>query len=288
MSRFWDESKAKEKTFKASWRLRLHELIFEADTFYGKLFDIVLIIAILASVLVVMLDSIQPIREEYGIELYIIEWFFTLLFTAEYILRLISIGRPLRYATSFFGVVDLLSILPTYLSLFFPSAQYFLVIRLLRVLRIFRVLKLVQYLSDARMLMAALKASRRKVTVFLTAVITLVVIFGSIMYLVEGGEGGFDSIPHSIYWAIVTLTTVGFGDITPQTGFGKFLSAIVMIMGYAMIAVPTGIVAVEISRTAEAKITTQVCPECSREGHDADAKFCKYCSAVLNPHIKND
>ena len=281
MSRFWDESKAKEKTFKTSWRLRIHEVIFEADTFYGKLFDLILIVAILASVLVVMLDSMQPIREKYGIELYLIEWFFTLLFTIEYILRLVTIGRPLRYATSFFGTVDLLSILPTYLSLFFPSAQYFLVIRLLRVLRIFRVLKLVQYLSDARLLISALKASRRKITVFLTAVITLVTIFGSVMYLVEGGESGFDSIPHSIYWAIVTLTTVGFGDITPQTSLGKFLSAIVMIMGYAMIAVPTGIVAVEISRTAEGKMTTQVCPECSREGHDADAVFCKICGTRL-------
>lgn len=266
---------------KKHWGDVLHEIIFEADTRAGKFFDIILIISILLSVTAVMLDSVQPIQLKYGSLLYAIEWLFTVLFTGEYLLRLVCVGRPLRYATSFFGIVDLLAIVPTYLSLILPGSQYLLVIRILRVLRIFRVLKLVQYLGEARVLTQALKASGRKIIVFLLAVITIAVIFGSLMYLIESVENGFTSIPRSIYWAIVTLTTVGYGDISPQTNLGQFVATLIMIMGYGIIAVPTGIVTVEMSRVQDRKVSTQACPECSAEGHDSDAKYCKYCSAKL-------
>lgn len=266
---------------KNHWRGVLHEIIFEADTRTGKIFDIILIISILLSVIAVMLDSVQPIQLKYGSLLYGIEWLFTVLFTGEYILRLLCVGRPLCYATSFFGIVDLLAIIPTYLSLILPGTQYLLVIRILRVLRIFRVLKLVQYLGEARVLTQALRASGRKIIVFLFAVVTIAVIFGSLMYLIEGVENGFTSIPRSIYWAIVTLTTVGYGDISPKTNIGQFIAAFIMIMGYGIIAVPTGIVTVEMARVQDRKISTQACPECSAEGHDSDAIYCKYCSAKL-------
>jgi voltage-gated potassium channel len=263
------------------WRLALHEIIFEADTPAGKLFDILLIVSIVISVVLVMLDSVSGIRAVYGRQLYIGEWVFTILFTVEYLLRLLCVGRPLAYATSFFGMVDLLAILPTYLSIFIPGSQYLLVIRLLRVLRIFRVLKLVPYLGEARLLMQALQASRRKIIVFLFTVMILVVIFGSLMYLIEDPDSGFTSIPQSIYWAIVTLTTVGYGDISPQTGLGQFLSALIMVIGFGMIAVPTGIVTVEMAHSFKRRVSTQACPECSAEGHDADAIHCKYCGAKL-------
>jgi voltage-gated potassium channel len=264
-----------------SWRKVLHEVIFEADTPAGKWFDVVLIISIILSVIVVMLDSIASIRRVHGNVLYSIEWFFTILFTIEYIFRLISVGKPIRYATSFFGIIDLLAILPTYLRLVFPGSHYLAVIRVLRVLRIFRVLKLVQYLAEAKLLMQALRASRRKITVFIFTVLTLVVILGSFMYIIEGEKNGFTSIPRSIYWAIVTLTTVGYGDISPKTSAGQALAAVIMILGYSIIAVPTGIVSVEIAKAKEQKVTTQVCPQCSAEGHDSDAAFCKYCGAKL-------
>lgn len=228
-----------------------------------------------------MLDSVRAIRNDYGQFLYSIEWFFTILFTVEYLLRLLCVGRPIRYAISFFGIVDLLAVVPTYLSLLLPGSQYLLVIRILRILRIFRVLKLVQYLGEVRTLSQALRASRRKIIVFLFTVLTLVVIFGSFMYLIEGTENGFTSIPRSIYWAIVTLTTVGYGDISPKTNIGQAMAAIIMIMGYGIIAVPTGIVTVELTRAQEKRVTTQVCPECSAEGHDNDAVYCKYCAAKL-------
>lgn len=265
------------------WGVMLHEVIFEADTPLGKGFDIVLIVSILASVTAVMLDSIAIVRLEYGRLLYGVEWFFTLLFTIEYLLRLLCVGRPLKYAVSFYGVVDLLAIIPTYLSLVLPGSQYLLVIRILRILRIFRILKLVAYLGEARLLVKALRASGRKIIVFLYTVLTLVVIFGSLMYVIEGGDSGFTSIPRSIYWAIVTLTTVGYGDIAPQTGIGQTLASVVMILGYAIIAVPTGIVTVEMSHAFKGRVSTQACPECSAEGHDADARHCKFCGASLNP-----
>jgi voltage-gated potassium channel len=271
----------KETGARNGWRLKLHEVIFEADTPAGKWFDVLLILAILMSVVLVMLDSVSAIQNSYGPILLAGEWFFTILFTIEYALRLLSVGRPMAYATSFFGVVDLLAILPTYLSIIIPGAQYLLVIRILRVLRIFRILKLMQYLSEARLLAQALRASRRKITVFLFVVLTLVTIFGSLIYLIEDSKDGFTSIPKSIYWSIVTLTTVGYGDISPKTNLGQLLSALIMIIGYGFIAVPTGIVTVELAQAFKRKISTQACPECSAEGHDIDAKYCKYCGSRL-------
>jgi voltage-gated potassium channel len=265
------------------WRAKLHEVIFEADTPAGKTFDILLIICIIVSVVAVMLESVAPIRAQYGRSLDAVEWFFTILFTVEYILRLTCIGRPMKYATSFFGIVDLLAVLPTYLDLFFPGTGFLFVIRILRLLRIFRVLKLVQYVGEANTLLMALRTSRRKITVFLFAVITIVVIMGSMMYVIEGESRGFTSVPTSIYWAIVTLTTVGYGDLSPSTAAGQSIAAILMILGYSIIVVPTGIVSAEFTMTRRAGVTTQCCPECSSEGHDADATFCKHCSARLNP-----
>ena len=266
-------------TNRAPWRDALHEIIFEAETPAGKWFDILLIVSILASVLAVMLDSVSGISKQYGTLLYGVEWFFTIIFTIEYILRLICVGRPLLYATSFFGIVDLLAIAPTYISLLIPGSEYFLVIRILRILRIFRVLKLVQYMSEAFLLMKALRASSRKVIVFLFTVLTLVIILGSMMYFIEGAENGFTSIPRSIYWAIVTLTTVGYGDISPQTNIGQVLAAFIMILGYCIIAVPSGIVTVELSQLSHKKANTKTCKDCGAEGHDTDADFCKYCGA---------
>ena len=263
------------------WRFKLHEIIFEADTVNGKLFDIFLIVSIVISVIAVMLDTINVIHIKYASALYNIEWFFTLLFTLEYLLRLISVGKPLMYARSFFGIIDLMSVIPTYLSLFIPGTQYLLVIRSLRVLRIFRVFKLVQYLSEAKTLLEALKASRRKIIIFLFTVLTLVIIFGSLMYLIESKNEGFSSIPRSIYWAIVTLTTVGYGDIAPKNPVGQTIAAIIMILGYAIIAVPTGIVTVEYALAVRKEISTQACPQCSAEGHDTDAKYCRLCGAKL-------
>ncbi len=265
------------------WQVILYEIIFEADTKSGKLFDVILIAAIALSVLAVLLDSVGGIRKDYGNILYALEWFFTILFTIEYVLRISCVTRPIRYVTGFFGIVDLMSILPVYISLIVPGSHYLVVIRVLRVLRIFRVFKLVQYIGEAKTLIQALRASSRKITVFLFTVMTLVVIFGSLMYLIEGEENGFTSIPRSIYWSVVTLTTVGYGDISPKTNIGQALAAMIMILGYGIIAVPTGIVTVELTRASEKKITTQVCPECMMEGHETDAIYCKYCSGKLNP-----
>ncbi len=263
------------------WRRKLREIIFEADTPAGKWFDIILIMSILISVLVVMLDSVSSLKLRHGQLFYYLEWFFTILFTIEYVFRLIVVIKPMRYAVSFYGIVDLLAILPTYLSLIFPGSHYLTVIRIIRVLRIFRVLKLVQYISEAKQLRKALAASRRKITVFLFTVLILVVILGSLMYTIEGEANGFTSIPRSIYWAIVTLTTVGYGDISPKTGLGQTLAAMIMILGYSIIAVPTGIVTVEISRAKQSSQTMQACPKCSAEDHDEDAVYCKYCGAKL-------
>lgn len=282
MTPFLDKTESTDKSSFSKWQRTVHEIIFEADTRAGKTFDILLIALIILSVITVMLESINSIQAEYGTMLTRLEWGFTIFFTIEYFLRLISIGHPTKYARSFFGVVDLLAILPTYLSLFFPGTHMLMMIRLLRVLRIFRVLKLVQYLSEAQLLITALNASRKKITVFLTSVVTIVAIFGSIMYLVEGEQHGFTSIPKSIYWAVVTLTTVGYGDIAPQTAMGQLLASCIMIMGYAIIAVPTGIVSIELSKAErEKEITTQCCPQCSLEGHDKDAIFCKYCGEKI-------
>lgn len=260
---------------------RLHEIIFEAETPAGKLFDLVLMLAIVVSVVVVMLDSVSRIRNEYGMLLRQLEWSITILFTVEYALRIYCIGRPVRYMTSFFGVVDLLSILPTYLSLMVPGTRYLGVIRVLRVLRVFRVLKLAKYLGEGNRLMEALYASRRKIEVFIFGVLTLVIIVGSMMYVIEGEENGFTSIPRAVYWAIVTMTTVGYGDISPQTSLGQALAAVVMLLGYSIIAVPTGLITAELTALHQQKVTSESCPQCSAEGHELDALYCKFCGAKL-------
>ncbi|MCB0644204.1 MAG: ion transporter [Phaeodactylibacter sp.] len=269
-------------------RERMHEVIFEADTPMGKAFDVILLILIVISVLVVMLDTINSIQVEFKELFIILEWVVTILFTIEYILRLLSVRRPIVYATSFFGVIDLLAILPTYLSLLFAGTKYFVVIRILRLLRVFRIFKLGHFMMQGTIIMKALKASQTKITVFLFFVSLLVVVIGSMMYVIEGvdPETNFTSIPRSIYWAVVTLTTVGFGDITPQTPLGQFFSAVVMILGYAVIAVPTGIVSAEFiqheKEMGAGTSNTQACRFCGREGHAGDAIYCKYCGEKLN------
>lgn len=263
------------------WRATVHEVIFEADTPAGKAFDIALIATIVLSVVAVMLESVAPVRARYGSVLRITEWAITALFTVEYVLRLLCVGQPARYARSFFGIIDLLAILPTYISVIVPGAQALAVVRVLRILRVFRVLKLVQYVQEARVLRQALANSGRKILVFVFVVFTIVIIVGALMYLVEGAEAGFTSIPLSVYWAVVTLTTVGYGDIAPVTALGQFLSALLMIVGYGIIAVPTGIVTTELVRGQQEEMTTRSCRECSLEGHDPDARYCKACGARL-------
>ncbi|TWI46338.1 voltage-gated potassium channel [Pseudomonas duriflava] len=263
-------------------RRRIEIIIFRADTAAGRWFDEALLFAILASLVVVMLDSVEMFREQYRQELSILEWTFTILFGIEYLLRLYSSRRPLKYAFSFFGIVDLLAILPSLIALFLPSAQYLLIIRVLRLLRVFRILKLRQYLKQANFLITALRSSRQKITVFLLSVLTLVTLFGSLMYVVEGPANGFTSIPKSIYWAIVTLTTVGFGDITPKTPFGQGIASLVMIFGYSIIAVPTGIFTAELSNAL--RIDSAVhksCTTCGKETHEVEAAFCSRCGNTL-------
>jgi len=264
------------------WQEKIHEIVYEADTPAGKMFDIVLLWAIFISISIVMLESVESIRLIYGSELEILEWSFTILFSIEYILRLVSIEIPRKYAFSFYGIVDLLSLLPTFLSLFIAGSHSLVVIRSLRLLRVFRILKLAHFLGEAKGLADALKASKAKIIVFLFAVLSVTFILGTIMYLIETPESGFTSIPRSIYWAIVTLTTVGYGDIAPQTVLGQFIASIIMIIGYAVIAVPTGIVSSEIIKPGDTKlVSTQACKNCSMEGHDTDAEYCKYCGEKL-------
>ncbi len=266
----------------ATGRRRLHEVIFESDTPAGRAFDVALLWLVVGSVATVMLESVASIRATYGEVLRLAEWGFTGLFTLEYLLRLVAVRRPMRYATSFYGVIDLLAVLPTYASLLAPGAQALLAVRIARLLRVFRIFKLASFLAEGEVLRRALAASRPKITVFLVAVLSLVVIAGTLMYLVESGNPAFDSIPRSIYWAIVTLTTVGFGDITPNAPLGQALAAVLMIMGYGIIAVPTGIVSVELAAaTREAHVSGQACPGCGAEGHQADATFCRRCGHAM-------
>ncbi len=274
-----------EKAKKGSFKRIVQEIIFEADTFEGKLFDILLLVAIVSSLILVMLESVEHIHNQYGDFLRTFEWIVTILFTIEYGLRIYATGKPLKYIFSFYGVIDFLSFAPTYLMPLFPQSQYFFVARAFRLIRIFRILKLVRYVKGARTLTSALRQSRGKIVVFLTAVIILVIIMGTLMYLIEHGTHGFTSIPRSIYWAVVTLTTVGYGDIVPYTTLGKFLASFIMILGYGIIAVPTGIFAAEYTRSTQKKVNTntQSCPDCTKEGHDEDAKYCKKCGAELNP-----
>lgn len=265
-----------------TWRSRLHEVIFESNTTAGKVFDIGLLISILASIAVVMLDSISSMHIRYERTFFIIEWGFTFLFTIEYLLRLICIKKPLRYVLSFLGLVDLLAILPMYLSIFLAGAQSLLVFRALRLLRIFRIFKLTHFLSEMSFLKEAIRSAAKKISIFMLVVIAIVIILGSIMYILESDESGFTSIPESIYWAIVTITTVGYGDMTPITPAGKLIASLIMLIGYCIIAVPTGILTTEIAlMSRSAKKGTESCPGCGKEGHDANAVFCKFCGEKL-------
>ncbi len=265
----------------AGLKARLNTIIFEADTPLGRAYDIGLLLVIGASVLMVMLDSVAALHEQYGRFFYAIEWGFTIFFTLEYIVRLWCGENTARYAFSFFGIVDFLGVIPTYLGLLVHGSRYLVAIRFLRMLRVFRVMKLSSYEGELRAMSVALKASRRRILVFLFFVLTMVVVLGALMYVVEGETNGFTSIPTSIYWAIVTLTTVGYGDISPGTPLGQTIAAILMILGYSIIVVPTGIVSVEAARSALGAGNAP-CPACSRPGHDADAIHCKFCGAQLD------
>jgi len=262
-------------------RRRLHIIIFEADTPAGKVFDVTLLCAIALSIVAVMLESVTSVADRFGDELRLAEWVFTLLFTVEYGLRMLCVDRPSRYARSFFGIVDLLAILPSYLSLLIPGSQSLLVIRALRLLRIFRVFKLAPFLREANVILTALRSGSRKVVVFLGTLLILVVILGSAMYIIEGEEHGFDNIPLAMYWAVVTMTTVGYGDLTPQTPLGRLLSTLVMVIGYGIIAIPTGIVTSEIIQAGRNPVTTRHCPSCLTEGHEPEARYCKDCAKRL-------
>ena len=270
------------------WRQNIHDVIFEADTRYGKVFDVMLLVFILSSLFVVMLDSVEVLSEDldlnYKLHYYLdsAEWFFTIVFTIEYILRIIAVKKPIKYIFSFYGIIDFISTIPSYLVFFMPtSAGVFKVFRVLRFLRLFKVFKLGRFTTEGKMLGQALKESKEKIIVFLVAVLCMAMILGSVMYVVEGGDNGFTSIPRSIYWAIVTLTTVGFGDISPVTPLGQLISSIIMILGYGIIAVPTGMVTAGVVKRNLTYTNTQHCSNCSKEGHADDAKFCKFCGENL-------
>lgn len=271
-----------ESPKRTGWRESLHETIYESNTPAGRIFDISLLVLILLSILVVILDSIKVYRVRYGDVFNTLEWIFTIVFTIEYILRLVSIRQPLKYVFSFLGMIDLLAIIPSYLSIFISGGESLLVFRALRLLRVFRIFKLSHYISEMKFLGVAIKGSLRKISIFMLIVLMLVIILGSVMYLVEGGTNGFTSIPESIYWAIVTITTVGYGDITPATTIGKFVASLIMMIGYGIIAVPTGIITTEMALAVKEKgHMHEVCRRCGKEGHDADARFCKNCGEKL-------
>lgn len=266
---------------KKNFRNNLYQIIFEADTIPGKAFDVALIVLILLSVIAVVLESIPSVNENYGPMLHSMEWIITIIFSMEYIVRIWSSPKPWRYIFSFYGIIDFLSIIPTYLDLIFTGAMGFAVIRGLRLLRIFRILKITRYSSEGQIIIDALHASRIKIFVFLFAVGTIVLILGTVMYLIEGESSGFTSIPTGIYWAVVTLTTVGFGDITPVTGLGKFIAGFVMILGYGIIAVPTSIVTYEVATSAMRNMEKKICKNCGHENNEKDANYCKDCGAKL-------
>ena len=272
----------------AGWRLRLYTIIFEADTRAGRAFDLALIVMILASVTVVVADSMASVHQQHGRWLKVLEWFFTLAFTAEYIARLACVRHPWRYARSFFGIIDLLAILPTYLAVLVPGMHALIDVRLLRLLRLFRLLRLTAYVSEFGALYHALRNSRRKIAVFLAFVLMVTTIMGTLMYVVEGPENGFDSIPMGVYWAITTMTTVGFGDVTPKTDLGRFIASLMMLMGWGTLAVPTGIVSAElVGQQTRREPTTRTCQECLSEGHAPTAKFCRDCGAKLPPYQRD-
>lgn len=280
---------------KKNWRTKLHEIIYEADTPAGKLFDVIVLIAIIASILFVMLESVKEFDQDYHYFLNLAEWVITIIFSIEYILRIITVKKPLKYIFSFYGIIDLLSTIPMYVSLIFAGTQVLIALRALRLLRVFRILKLARYVGASNMLANSLKASRAKIFVFLFAVLIVSVIFGTLMYFVEGEPSGFTSIPVSVYWCIVTLTTVGFGDIAPITPLGQFIASLIMILGYGIIAVPTGIVSAEyaaqsrgqsnpVPQQPEVHMNTESCPNCSAERHKDKARFCYNCGHILNAH----
>jgi voltage-gated potassium channel len=277
------KSSAKHDNDLSPLQNRIHEIIFEADTKAGKFFDVVLLIFIVVSVAITMLDSLTIDSKRINNWLYILEWVVTIGFTIEYALRLYCVNKPIKYVFSFFGIIDLLSLIPTYLSLIFAESHYLAVIRILRLLRIFRIFKLAPYIKESNLLLISLRNSRRKISIFFFFMILLTTILGSAMYVIEFGVNDkFSSIPESIYWAIVTITTVGYGDISPVTPMGKFLASFMMILGYAIIAVPTGIITANIAKEYKMEnLTTQSCPHCTKEGHDIDAKHCKYCGGRL-------
>ncbi|MEH0761558.1 ion transporter [Vibrio sp. 16] len=264
-----------------SLRHHLYIIIFGSHTKAGRAFDLALIVAIVSSLVVLLLESIPSIRSVWGAQLKYLEYTFTALFTIEYILRLYCSPKPSAYAKSFYGVVDLLAILPTYLAFFFPSAAFMGVIRALRIMRIFRVLKLVRYLQDSNLLLRSLLMARRKIFIFFSTVAILVTIFGALIYVIEGPKNGFTSIPQSIYWAIVTITTVGYGDLIPQTAFGKAIASVTMLLGYSILAVPTGIITAELNQEMNSHKSLVKCPNCSQSGHEADALYCKHCGSEL-------
>ena len=266
---------------KPSLKHRLHEIIYEADTRGGKLFDVILLIAILASILFVMLESVQSIDEKYGSFLDVAEWVITILFSLEYVLRIVTVKKPWKYIFSFYGIIDLLSTIPKYVSLILIDSHNLAVLRALRLLRIFRILKIARYIGASNRLLLALRSSRAKIAVFLLFVLILCIILGTIMYMIEGAENGFTSIPRSVYWAIVTLTTVGYGDIAPVTALGQLIASAIMILGYAIIAIPTGIVGSEMMN-AKIHTNTQSCPNCMRDSHQDGAIFCYHCGDKLN------
>lgn len=272
----------------SGWRARWYTIIFEADTREGRLFDITLLIAIVASVVVVMVDSLQGVHGQAGGLFVALEWLFTLLFTAEYVMRMLVVQRPWRYVLSFYGIIDFLSIIPTWLAFFLPELAYLIDVRLLRLLRVFRILKLTVYFDEAEVLYRALIDSRRKILVFLAAVLIITVILGTVMYVVEGPQHGFTSIPVSMYWAVVTLTTTGFGDVVPKTPLGQFITSLTILLGYGIIAFPTGIVGAQLAANIlKRPLTTRTCTHCLTEGHDADALYCKHCGSNL-PEYQND
>lgn len=265
------------------WKAKLHEIIYEADTKQGKWFDIILILTILVSIILVMLESVDSFNIKYHKFLDISEWIITILFTLEYAARIITIKKPSSYIFSFYGIIDFLATIPKYLSIFFVGTNALIALRALRLLRVFRILKLVRYLGASANLISALKASKTKIVVFLFSVLILTIILGTIMYLIEGPDNGFTSIPYSMYWAIVTLTTVGYGDISPHTPIGQFIASIVMILGYGIIAVPTGIVTSEMTKAENDVIyNTQHCSNCSADKHLDSADFCHRCGEKLN------
>lgn len=263
------------------WRDKLYKIIFESDTPAGRYFDIALIFFIMCSCLVVLMDSVKSIHLAYGSALYALEWFFTIAFAIEYILRILCVEKRIRYIKSFFGVIDLLAILPTIISLLFPSVQYLMIIRILRLLRLFRIFKMVRYVQESSILKKALAASRPKITIFMFTILFVITIVGALMYIVEGEEHGFTSIPESMYWAVITVTTVGYGDITPHTSVGKFIASFLMIIAYGILAVPTGIFSYELAKVSKGTTETKKCPNCLSEGHSMDAIYCSKCGKRL-------